>query len=233
MNFRLITFLFSMVAAHSAEVVPMWWSDPAPPAPELGIADGKEKVRPVRLLQLCPLETFRASAGSEWELLRKIPATEPGKSATWVSYVKVLIPEGADRLGILVVPGDRPQAMPFELGEKAHPWGTTRIVNLTAETVEGWIGKRRFKMLPGGETISDPAKERKTEELVLAAARPGAQPRLLLSSRAILEPEKRSLVFLILRSDGSPDTRAIEETRSLDSALPLGQGVNRLPATPR
>lgn len=166
---RLAALLLFAAASRAAEVVPMWWTDPSP-APELGVASGKEKVRPVRLLKLCPLETFRAAPGSEWELLRKSPPAEPGQPPSWTSYVRVAIPEGADRLGVLIVPGAKPQALTFELGDRAHPWGTTRLVNLTPETVEGWIGKRKLRIAPGAHATSEPAKERKTEEIVLAAA---------------------------------------------------------------
>ena len=201
-------------------------SQSAEPAPR----PGEELAAAASEIQQLREKISKARAGSR-------PAAspaEPGQPPSWTSYVRVAIPEGADRLGVLIVPGAKPQALTFELGDRAHPWGTTRLVNLTPETVEGWIGKRKLRIAPGAQATSEPAKERKTEEIVLAAAaKPGSQPRLLLSSRVILEPEKRSLVFLILRPDGSPDTRAIEDSRVLEPAgAPPPAGAGTRPPAP-
>ena len=103
--------------------------------------------------------------------------------------------------------------MAVELAETAHPWGSVRLVNLTGARVRGWVGRRKLDLAPGAQASSEAARERRTEELVLQADATGGPPRLLLSSRAILDPGRRSVVFLARLPDGRLETRALEETR--------------------
>lgn len=211
---RLLTLLTLAAACPGAEILPMWWSDPPAPAPELAVADGSDKPRPIRLLTLCPLESDRGKPGENWMLLRKQPATEPGKPPTWAPYVALTIPKDATRLGVLVVPSQPPQAMAVDLADQAHPWGSAQLVNLTGAPLQGWVGRRKLSLAPGGRASSEAARERRTDELVLLAPAPGAAPRVLLSSRIILDPGRRSVVFVARRPDGSVETRAIDETRA-------------------
>lgn len=211
---RQLALLTLAAACPGAEILPMWWTDPPAPAPELAVADGADKPRPIRLLTLCPLESSRGKPGETWTLLRRQAPTEAGKPATWAPYVQLTVPEGAARLGVLVVPSQPPRAMAIDLAEQAHPWGSAQLVNLTGSPLRGWVGRRKLSLPPGGRASSEAARERRTDELVLLADAPGAAPRILLSSRVILDPGRRSVVFVARRPDGSTETRAIDETRA-------------------
>lgn len=211
---RQLALLTLAATCPSAEILPMWWSDPPAPSPELAVADGTDKPRPIRLLTLCPLESDRGKPGQTWTLLRKQPATEPGNPPTWAPYVQLTIPEGAARLGVLVVPSQPPQVMAVDLAEQTHPWGSAQLVNLTGGAIQGWVGKRKLDLPPGGRASSEAARERRTDEFVLLAPVQGGAPRVLLSSRIILDPRRRSVVFLARRANGSVETRAIEETQA-------------------
>jgi hypothetical protein len=213
---RLLACLLA-ATCPGAEIMPMWWSDPPSPAPGLAVDEGEAKPRPVRLLRLCPLERLRGKAGEPWTLLRQRPAEEPGQPPTWVPYVSVRLPEKAGRVAVLVVPTEPPQALAVDLSESGHRWGTVRLVNLTGAAVEGWIGRRRLRLPPGGQAASEAATERRTEELVLFAVPDGAERSLLLSSRAILDPRRRSVVFLARLADGRLETRALEESKAEDA----------------
>ncbi len=218
---RLVLLAAALLAAAcpAVDVLPMWWTEPAAPGPELAFDDGSGKPKPLRILRLCPLETTRGRAGEVWTLLRKEPPPEPGLPPTWKPYVQARLPEGAEKLALLLVPSNPPQALTVEISERTHAWGSARFVNLTGGPVQGWIGKRPFTLAPGGQVASEAASERRTEEVVMMAPVPGGQPRVLLSSRVILDPTRRSLIFVAKLADGSVETRALEDSRNLDPAV--------------
>lgn len=210
-------------ACPGADVLPMWWSDPPSPAPELAAADGAGKPRPIRLLALCPLETAKGVPGEPWKLLRKEAPTNPDQPPGWIPYVEVSLPADARKVAVLVVPSSPPRAMAIELSDQGHPWGSVRLVNLTGGPVQGWVGRRRLSLAPGGQASSEAASGRRTEELVLLAPAEGGQPRILLSSRVILDPGRRSLVFVARLPDGRVETRALDESRTETAESPQGR----------
>lgn len=212
----LIAILLLAAPCPAADVFPMWWTEPSAPAPELAVDDGAGKPRAIRILRLCPLETTKGRGGETWTLLRKEPPAEPGLPPAWKPYVQALIPEGAERVAMLLVPSSPPQALAVEISDRAHAWGSVRFVNLTGSPIQGWVGKRPFSLPPGGHVASEAANERRTEEVVMMAPVPGGQPRVLLSSRAILDPTRRSVIFVAKLANGSVETRALEESRNLD-----------------
>lgn len=212
MNRLVPTLVLLAAACPGAEVLPMWWSDPPAPPPELAAADDKGRPRPIRVLRMCLLESSRGKPGEPWALLRRTPPTEPGGEPGWAPYVQVRLPEKAERVAVLIVPSSPPGAMTVELAAAAHPWGSVRLVNLTGVRVQGWVGRRRLDLAPGAQASSEAATQRRTEELVLQSPETGGAPRLLLSSRAILDPGRRSVVFLARLPDGRLETRALEET---------------------
>jgi hypothetical protein len=227
----LAAFLLA-AACPAVEVLPMWWTDPTAPGPELGFDDGSGKPRPIRILRLCPLETTRGRAGEVWTLLRKVPPAEPGLPTTWKPYVQTRLPEGSEKLALLLVPSSPPQALAVEISERAHAWGSARLVNLTGGPVQGWVGKRTFTLQPGGQVASEAAAERRTEEVVMMTPVPGGQPRVLFSSRLILDPSRRSLIFVARLANGSVETRALEDSRNLDPvAEPAPKARGQAPAT--
>lgn len=231
----LLASLLLAASCPATDVMPMWWTEPAPPAPELGVDDGAGKPKAIRILRLCPLETTKGRAGEPWTLLRKEPPSEPGQPPAWRPYVQATLPEGAERVAMLLVPSSPPQAMAVEISDRSFPWGSVRFVNLTGGPVQGWIGKRPFNLPPGGQVASETAAERRTEEVVMLAPVPGGQPRVLMSSRAILDPTRRSVIFVAKLANGSVETRALEESRSLDpveAPKPPGTGNPRKPGTP-
>ncbi len=212
-----IALLLIAATCPAADVFPMWWNDPATPAPELAFDDGAGKPKPIRILRLCPLETTKGRAGEVWTLLQKVPATEPGLPPTWKPYVQTKLAENAERVALLLVPSSPPQAMAVEISERSHPWGSVRFVNLTGGPIQGWIGKSTFNLVAGGQVASPVVSERRTEEVVMMAPVPGAQPRVLMSSRVILDPTRRSVIFVAKLANGTVETRAIEESRDLEA----------------
>jgi hypothetical protein len=201
--------------AGAAEVYPMWWSDPPGPAPELAVATASAKPSPIRVLTLCLHASHPGKAGEPWVLLRKAPPPpgEEGRPPTWQPYASVRLPEDARKVAVLIVPSTPAQAMAIELSEEAHPWGGVRLVNLTGGPLQGWVGRRAVNLAPGGQMGSETTRVRRTEELVLSAPAPGGGTRVVLSSRVILEPTRRSLVFVAALPDGRVETRALEESR--------------------
>lgn len=212
----LLPCLILAAACPAADVFPMWWTEPSAPAPELAVHDGAGKPRAIRILRLCPLETTKGRGGETWTLLRKEPPAEPGLPPAWKPYVQAAIPEGAERVAMLLVPSSPPQALAVEISDRSHAWGSVRFVNLTGGPIQGWVGKRPFSLPPGGQVASETASERRTEEVVMMAPVPGGQPRVLMSSRAILDPTRRSVIFVAKLADGSVETRALEESRNPD-----------------
>ena len=232
---RLLPLLLLAAAARATDVFPMWWSEPTAPAPELAFDDGSAKPKTIRILRLCPLETTRGRAGELWTLLRKVPAKDD-KPASWVPYVQTMVPAGAERVAMLLVPSSPAQALAVEISDRGHAWGSIRLVNLTGGPIEGWFGKRRLNLPHGGQVSSEAATERRTEELVLFARLPDGQQQVLLSSRAILDPERRAVIFLARLANGAVETRALEETKPPAGSAPTGnplapgQGPVRPPA---
>lgn len=225
----LIAALLISASCPAVEVLPMWWTEPTAPTPELGFDDGAGKPKPIRILRLCPLETTKGRPGEPWTLLRKEPPAEPGQPPAWRPYVQAPLPEGAQRVAMLLVPSSPPQALAVEISERSHPWGSVRFVNLTGGPIQGWIGKRPFNLAAGGQVASEAVTERRTEEVVMLAPVPGGQPRVLMSSRAILDPTRRSVIFVAKLANGTVETRALEESRSLEPAEAPGPGVDRKP----
>lgn len=229
---NIFAFLLIAASCSAVDVFPMWWNDPAAPVPELAFDDGEGKPKALRILRLCPLETTKGRAGQMWTLLQKVPATEPGLPPTWKTYVQTKLAEDAQRVALLLVPSSPPQAMAVEISERSHLWGSVRFVNLTGGPIQGWIGKTTFNLPIGGQVASQVANERRTEEIVVMAPVAGSQPHVLMSSRAILDPSRRSVIFVAKLANGSVETRAIEESRDLDAAAPNNPatGGTRKPA---
>ncbi|MFN7340353.1 MAG: hypothetical protein ACK5VI_04635 [Opitutia bacterium] len=212
--------LLLSAACPGADVIPMWWTDPPSPAPELATAEAGGRPRPIRLLALCPLESAKGVPGEPWRLLRKEAPSGPDQPPGWTPYVEVRLAADAKRVAVLVVPSSPPRAMAIELSDQGHPWGSVRLVNLTGDPVQGWVGRRRLNLAPGGQASSEAASGRRTEELVLLAPTQGGQPRILLSSRVILDPDRRSLVFVARLPDGRVETRALEESKAETAESP-------------
>jgi hypothetical protein len=123
---------------------------------------------------------------------------------------------------VLVVPTEPAQALAVEISQRSHAWGSTRLINLTGKPIEGWVGRRQLRLEAGGQASSEAAVERRTEELVLFTAGEDGVRKLILSSRVILDPGRRSLVFLARLTDGTLETRAMEEGRPENPAGATG-----------
>lgn len=200
----------------AVRIRPVWWQAPAAPT-QLYADDEGEKPRALRVLQMCPLESFATKPGKEATLLRRIepdPA-DPKSKPRWEAYASAPLPQGSRDLLMLLLPapgGNSAQARLVPMDEDTLRWGGTRLVNLTPARLVGQVAGSPFAVAPGGSTILPfVAARRSVVEIVLAAdTRAGRE--MVFSSKGIFTPTKRTLLFIINGAEkGSYETRAIEE----------------------
>lgn len=208
----------SLDAAEEAPVRirPVWWQAPAAPI-QLHVEDTGDKHRPIRVLQMCPLESFGATMEKGAVLLQRIepdPA-DPKSKPRWEPYASAPLPQGSRDLLMLLLPspgGKSAQARLVPMDEDTLRWGGTRLVNLTAARLVGQVADKPFSVAPGGSTVLPfVATQRSVVEIMLAAdTRAGRE--MVFSSKGIFSPTKRTLLFIVNGAEkGSYETRAIEE----------------------
>lgn len=197
-------------------VRPVWWQAPAQ-ARQL-YAEGKDgKPQPVRVLAMCPLESFATTPEKGAVLLRRIepdPA-DPRSRERWEPYASAPLPAGSRDLLMLLLPsadGATCQARLLPMDEGALRWGGTRLVNFTSTRLVGQVDGKPFAA-GAGESVILPyaATRRSVVDIVLAAETPRGR-RIAFSSKGIFTPAKRTVLFILEKAsrDGY-ETRAIEE----------------------
>lgn len=203
-------------AISGIRVRAVWWQSP-PQAIQL-YADGKgPKPRPVRVLPMCPLEAFEASAEKGAVLLRRIepdPA-DPASKERWEPYATAALPGGSrDYLMILLPNPDGKTCLTrlLPMDESDLRWGGTRMVNFTASRLVGQIDGKAFAV-PSGDSAVLPfvAARRSVVDIILAAENQKGRE-IVFSSKGIFTPTKRTMLFIVEKpgKDGY-ETRAIDE----------------------
>ena len=203
------------LAQSAPRVRPVWWQSPAQPV-QLHVEDGAGKPRPIRILPMCPLESFKADPTKGAVLLRREEPdpSDPAAKPRWTPYASAPVPSGTREVLMIVQPGGDPksgQAMVVPMDADALPWGGTRLVNLTPGRLLGMVDGKRFAVEPGDSAVLPfVASKRAVVDVLIGAERQGKQE-LVFSSKGIFTPAKRTVLFVLRTPAGAHETRAIEE----------------------
>lgn len=228
-------------AQSAAKVRPVWWQSPQK-AMELHVDDAGSKPRPIRVLQMCLLESFKADPVKGAVLLRREepdPADPAGKPR-WVPFVTAPVPSGADEVLMVLQPapdGLTGQARMVPMDSARLPWGGTRLVNFTPDRLIGLIDGKRFAVEPGDSAVLPfVATQRSVVDVLIGREGRGEQA-LVFSSKGIFTPAKRTILFILRNAAGDHETRAIEEPNPDPSAdagqAPAPAAPSRTPNAPR
>ncbi len=206
----------SLAQAQSAATIrPVWWQSPATPT-QLYVEGPSDKPQPIRVLSMCMLESFKADPVKGAVLLRREEAdpADPTSKAKWIPYVTVPTPSGSKDLLMLLQPGadgKTGQARLVPLEADRLPWGSTRLVNFTPDTLIGLVDGKRFSVSPSESTVLPfVANKRAVVDMMIARESRGEQ-KLIFSSKGIFTPDKRTILFILRTPSGSYETRSIEE----------------------
>jgi hypothetical protein len=213
----------SALAQSAAKVRPVWWSSPPSPI-QLHVDDGG-KPRPIRVLPMCVLESFKADPAKGAVLLRREepdPADPEGKPR-WVPYASAPVPAGSGEALMILLPsadGKTGQARLVPTDAAGLPWGGTRLVNFTPDRLVGLVDGKRFAVEPGDSaTLPYVAARRAVVDLLIGCESRGEQA-LVFSSKGIFTPAKRTILFILRNPQGGHETRAIDEPNPDGSAEP-------------
>jgi len=144
--------------AQSAAIIrPVWWQSPATPT-QLYIEGASNKPQPIRVLSMCMLESFKADPVKGAVLLRREEAdpADPTSKAKWMPFVTVPTPSGSKDLLMLLQPaadGKTGQARLVPMEADRLPWGSTRLVNFTPDTLVGLVDGKRFSVSPSDSAV--------------------------------------------------------------------------------
>jgi len=217
------------LAQSAAKVRPVWWSSPTIPI-QLHVDDGG-KPRPIRILPMCMLESFKAEATKGAVLLQREepdPADPAGKPR-WVPYVSAPVPSGSDEVLMVLQPaldGRSAQARIIPMDSKGLPWGGTRLVNFTPDRLVGAVDGKRFSVEPGESGILPFVASKRSVVDVLIGRENRGQQALVFSSRGIFTPDKRTILFVLRNAQGAHETRAIEEPNP-NPSVETGEATGR------
>jgi len=194
----------------------VWWQTP-PQAIQLYV-DGKgPKPHPVRILQMCPLESFEASAEKGAVLLRRIEPDpkDPTSKERWEPYVTAPLPGGSRDYLMILLPtpdGKTCLARLLPMDESDLRWGATRMVNFTSARLIGQIDGKSFAVPSGDSAVLPFVAGRRSVVDVILAAESQKGREIVFSSKGIFTPTKRTMLFIVEKpgADGY-ETRAIDE----------------------
>lgn len=197
-------------------VRPVWWQGPAT-AVQLYAEDGDGKPRPVRVLPMCPLESFPATRDKGAVLLRRIEPdpTDPRSRERWEPYASAPIPAGSRDLLMLLLPAAKPgtclvRMLPMD--EDGLRWGGTRLVNFTTKRLVGQVDGKPFAVAAGDSATLPYVASRRSVVDVFLAADDAKGREMIFSSKGIFSPSKRTVLFILQRQGGEGyETRAIDE----------------------
>lgn len=226
-----------------------WWANPTERV-ELAIVQGKEIVPVVALeMNLDLSKEYRGPAQliivRKKGAAQKVEAFDPDKlyaqAATpkpeakakpepakkekpeeWTSFTTVALPESSD-VGVLLLmaPDGSCAGRAFDYEAGRFPYGSIRVVNLSAMTLAGEIDTKGFRLAPGSSDLLPVIfRERQTSHIKLAAVLPNDGIEPILGTKIAGRPNRRSLVF-ILQIGGDTDGRPLFESRSIESVEPV------------
>lgn len=211
--------LAGLAPAGAAEggirVRPVWWQSPAQPL-QLYAEGDDGKPHGVRVLQMCPLESFKADPAKGAVLLRRIepdPA-DPKAKPRWTPFATAPVPAGSNDLLMLLLPsadGATCQVRVVPMDESNLRWGGTRLVNFTPDRLVGQVDGKAFAVASGDSAVLPFVASRRTVVDVLIATESQRGRELIFSSKGIFGPAKRTVLFVLRNAAGGHETRAIEE----------------------
>lgn len=221
MKIQFLAVALIVSALHAAEeasvrIRPVWWQTPSATI-QLYVDDTGGKPRPIRVLQMCPVETFGATSENGAMLLRRIEVdpADPKSKPRWEPYASAPIPPGSRDLLMLLLPaagGKSAQARLVPMEEDTLRWGGTRLVNLTATRLVGQIADKPFSVAPSGSAVLPFVASRRSVVDIVLAADTSTGREIVFSSKGIFTPTKRTLLFIVNGTEkGRYETRAIEE----------------------
>ncbi len=156
------------------------------------------------------------------------------KADDWEPFATVALPESGD-VGVLLLMGPNGactgRAFDYEAGR--FPYGSIRVVNLSAMTLAGEIDAKPFRLAAGAADLLPVVfRERTTSHIKLSALLPGNDVEPILGTKIAGRPNRRSLVF-VMQTGMSAEKRPLFESRSIESLEPVlpetiyGQGKPR------
>jgi hypothetical protein len=195
---------------------PVWWQAPAQ-ARQL-YAEGKDgKPHPIRVLAMCPLESFVTTPLRGAVLLYRVepdPA-DPKSKERWEPYVTAVLPSDSKDILMLLLPSAnnttcRSHLLPMDA--TALRWGGTRLVNFTSDPLAGQVDGKNFAVARGDSVILPFIATRRAVVDIILAADSKKGRKLVFSSKGIFTPTKRTILFIVEKPEsGGYETRAIEE----------------------
>jgi len=153
------------------------------------------------------------------------PKPEPAKKEKadeWAPFATVALPDSGD-VGVLLLmaPDGTCAGRAFDYEAGRFPYGSIRVVNLSAATLAGEIDAKGFRLAPGSsELLPVVFRERQTSHIKLAALLPNDGLEPILGTKIAGRPNRRALVF-ILQTGVSADGRPLFESRSIESVEPV------------
>lgn len=153
------------------------------------------------------------------------PRPEPAKKELaheWAPFASVDLPDSGD-VGVLLLPAPDGTCVgrAFDLEAGRFPYGSIRVVNLSASALVGEIDAQGFRLAPGSaELLPVVFRKRQTSHIKLAALLPNGRLEPILGTKIPGRPNRRALVF-ILQTGVSAEGRPLFETRSIESVEPV------------
>ncbi|MCR5184053.1 MAG: hypothetical protein K6B46_05055 [Opitutales bacterium] len=239
----------SSAKAHGIIVRASYWQDARSKNQEaLFYKDGRDYL-PFMITQMAFLKAYAYSGPLPMMLYRKATAEEiekrkeegvPKSDLEYIEYAKIPLREGMKEVGVLI-PGDIRTATPaiFDFSESAFPQGSLLFVNMSSKTIRGNIdladrndpdcGKyemQNFEISPRGLARSREVSGRAILEVKLATLLENVW-KMTYSSQLILNPEMRSVVFIIPKKDKKGNDRLDIQSASV---APLPKKLVERPA---
>jgi hypothetical protein len=177
-----------------------------------GATQKVEPFDPDKLYAQAAAPALKPDAKAKPETAKKEKADE------WAPFATVALPDSPD-IGVLLLmaPDGTCAGRAFDYEAGRFPYGSIRIVNLSAATLAGEIDAKGFRLAPGSSDLLPVIfRERQTSHIKLAALLPNDGFEPILGTKIAGRPNRRSLVF-VLQTGISADGRPLFETRSIES----------------
>lgn len=148
--------------------------------------------------------------------------TKKEKADEWEPFTTVALPESGD-VGVLLLmaPNGTCAGRAFDYEAGRFPYGSIRVVNLSATTLAGEIDAKPFKVAAGAADLLPVIfRDRTTSHIKLSALLPGNDVEPILGTKIAGRPNRRSLVF-VMQTGVSDNHRPLFESRSIESLEPV------------
>jgi hypothetical protein len=163
-----------------------------------------------------------AAAPPKPDAKAKPEPTKKEKADEWEPFTIVALPESGD-VGVLLLmsPDGKCAGRAFDYEAGRFPYGSIRVVNLSASTLAGEIDTKPFKVAAGAaDLLPIVFRERTTSHIKLAALLAGNDVEPILGTKIAGRPNRRSLVF-VMQTGVSDNKRPLFESRSIENVEPV------------